>query len=56
MLQKLAVIGLCLGTLAPTVAYAAPADKPKAHSTLNLESTKKALEGGDEARALAALD
>jgi HEAT repeats len=56
MLLKLAVIGLCLGSLAPTVAQAAPADKPKAHSTLNLESTKKALESGDEARALAALD
>ena len=56
MLQKLAVIGLCLGTLAPSVALAAPAEKPKAHSTLNLDSTKKALESGDEARALAALD
>ncbi|HEY3253817.1 MAG TPA: HEAT repeat domain-containing protein, partial [Polyangiaceae bacterium] len=56
MLQKLAVIGLCLGTLAPTVAQAAPAEKPKAHATLNLESSKKALESGDEARALAALD
>jgi len=56
MLQKLAVVGLCLGTLAPTVALAAPADKPKAHSTLNLDSTKKALESGDEARVLAALD
>ncbi len=56
MLQKLAVIGLCLGSLAPAVGHAAPAEKPKAHSTLNLESTKKALESGDEARALAALD
>jgi len=56
MLQKLAVIGLCLGTLAPTVALAAPAEKPKAHSTLNLDNSKKALESGDEARALAALD
>ena len=56
MLQKLAVIGLCLGSLAPSVAYAAPPDKPKAHSTLNLEGWKKALESGDEARALAALD
>jgi len=56
MLQKLAVIGLCLGTLAPARALAAPADKPKAHSTLNLENSKKALESGDEARGLAALD
>ncbi|HKO50626.1 MAG TPA: HEAT repeat domain-containing protein [Polyangiaceae bacterium] len=56
MLQKLAVIGLCWGTLAPTVAHAAPAAKPKVHSTLNLETQKKALESGDEARALAALD
>jgi len=56
MLQKLAAIGLCLGTLAPTLGHAAPADKPKAHATLNLESTKKALESGDEARTLAALD
>ena len=56
MLQKLAVIGLCLGSLAPTVAHAAPPDKPKAHSSVNLESWKKALESGDEARALAALD
>jgi len=56
MLQKLAVIGLCLGTLAPTVAHAAKPEKPKAHSTLNLENSRKALESGDEARALAALD
>jgi HEAT repeat protein len=56
MLLKLAVIGLCLGNLAPSVAHGAKAEKPKAHSTLNLESTKKALESGDEARALAALD
>ncbi|HEY0462808.1 MAG TPA: HEAT repeat domain-containing protein [Polyangiaceae bacterium] len=55
-MQKLAVIGLCLGILAPAVGSAAPADKPKAHSTLNLENSKKALESGDEARALAALD
>jgi hypothetical protein len=56
MLQKLAVVGLCLGILAPSGALAAPADKPKAPATRNLESTKKALESGDEARALAALD
>jgi len=56
MLQKLAVIGLCLGTLTPGLALAAPAEKPKAHSTLDLGSSKKALESGDEARALAALD
>jgi len=56
MLQKLAVIGLCLGILAPRLAFAAPPEKPKAHATLDLEGTKKALESGDEARALAALD
>ena len=56
MLQKLAVIGLCLATLAPGQALAAPADKPAARSSLNLDSVKKALESGDEARALAALD
>jgi hypothetical protein len=56
MLQKLAVIGLCLGALVPSLALAAPADKPKAQAALNLESTKKALESGDEARALSALD
>ena len=56
MLQKLAVIGLCLGTLVPSVALAAPAEKPKAHASLNLDATKKALESGDEARTLSALD
>jgi HEAT repeat protein len=56
MLEKLAVIGLCLGTLLPAVAQAAPAEKPKAHGSLGLDSTKKALESGDEARTLAALD
>jgi len=56
MLLKLAVVGFCLGSLAPTMAVAAPANTPKAHSTLNLDSAKKALESGDEARALAALD
>jgi len=55
-LQKLAVIGLFLGSLAPTLAIAAPAAKPPARATLNLESSKKALESGDEARTLAALD
>ena len=56
MLQKLAVISLCLGTFAPAVALSAPAAKAPAHATLNLDSTKKALESGDEARALGALD
>jgi len=58
MLQKLAVIGLCAATLASpfSVAFAAPATKPPAHATLNLDSTKKALESGDEAQVLAALD
>lgn len=55
-MQKLAVIGLCLGLLAPGGALAAPAEKPKAHAGLNLESSKQALESGDEARVLAALD
>jgi HEAT repeat protein len=57
MFEKVAVIGLCLVAAAP--AFAAPAphnDKPAAHSSLNLESTKKALESGDQARTLAALD
>ncbi|HET7539171.1 MAG TPA: HEAT repeat domain-containing protein [Polyangiaceae bacterium] len=56
MLRKLAVIGLCLGTFAPAFALAAPAAKAPAHATLNLENTKKALESGDEARTLGALD
>jgi len=55
-LQKLAVIGLCLGTLVPTVALAAPTEKPQAHASLNLESAKKALESSDETRVLSALD
>jgi len=55
-LQKLAVIGLCVATLVPTGALAAPPAKPSARPALNLEGTKKALESGDEARALAALD
>ena len=56
MLQKLAVIGLCASLFAPTVTLAAPSDRPKLHSTFDLEIRKKALESGDEARALAALD
>ena len=56
MLQKLVVIGLCAAALAPAVTLAAPAAKAPAHATLNLESTKKALESSDEARVLAALD
>lgn len=56
MLQKLAVIGLCAATLVPAVTFAAPAAKPPARATLNLESSRKALESGDEAQVLAALD
>jgi len=56
MLQKLVVIGLCAATLAPAVTFAAPAAKAPAHATLNLESSKKALESSDEAQMLAALD
>lgn len=60
MLQKLAVIGLCLGVLLPSYAGVAAAANTTAGSTanakLNLDSAKKALESGDEARALAALD
>lgn len=55
MLQKLAVIGLCVAALAPTAALAAPTTKAPARATLNLDSTKKALESGDEAQVLAAL-
>ena len=56
MSKKLAVIGLCLATLVPSHASAAPAAKPAAGPSLNLDSLKKALESGDEARALSALD
>jgi HEAT repeats len=60
VLQKLAVIGLCLGVLLPSYAAAAPGSGASlgspSKSSLNLDSTKKALESGDEARALAALD
>ncbi|MEO8904786.1 MAG: HEAT repeat domain-containing protein [Polyangiaceae bacterium] len=57
MLHKsLIVVGLCLGGLAPALASAAPAPKPAAHASLNLADWKKALESGDEDRALAALD
>jgi hypothetical protein len=56
MFRKLAVISLCLGCFAPTIARSAPAAKAPAHATLNLENTKKALESGDEARVLDALD
>ncbi|MET0793367.1 MAG: HEAT repeat domain-containing protein [Polyangiaceae bacterium] len=59
MLQRLAVIGLGLGVLLPGYAVAAPAKAARANAAkpnLNLENTKKALESGDEARALAALD
>ena len=56
---KLALIGLCAGSLAlNAVALAAPAAKARTQerATLNLDNTKKALESGDEAQALAALD
>src|SRR5450432_3108537 len=57
MFEKIAVIGLCLaGTASALAAPPAPAEKPAAHVTLNLENAKKALESGDEARSLAALD
>jgi hypothetical protein len=57
MFEKLAVIGLCLvGSASAFAAPPAHADKPPAHASLNLESTKKALESGDETRTLAALD
>lgn len=60
MLQKLAVVGLCLGVLLPGYSVAAApavAAKPAgSKSSLNLETTKKTLESGDEALALAALD
>ena len=57
MFEKLAVISCCLG--APTLATAAPAahtDQAAARVILNLDSTKKALESGDETRTLSALD
>ena len=56
MLQKLAVIGLCLGSLTPSLALAAGPEKPSQRPNLNLDNLKKALDSGDEARALAALD
>ena len=57
MFEKLAVIGLCLvGSASALAAPPAHADKSPAHASLNLESTKKALESGDETRTLAALD
>jgi HEAT repeat protein len=57
MFEKLAVIGCWLLASMPAVAApAAHADKPAAHASLNLDSTKKALESGDETRTLAALD
>ena len=55
MSWKLAAMGLCVGALSTSVPLAAaPAEKPK--PGLNVASTKQALESGDEARALAALD
>jgi hypothetical protein len=56
MFEKVVVIGLCL--MAPWPAFAAPAhvDKPSGHASLNRDNAKRALESGDETRALAALD
>jgi HEAT repeat protein len=57
MFEKVAVIGLCLMGSARALAAPAPrAEKPPAHAGVNLDSTKKALESGDETRTLAALD
>lgn len=58
MLHKalIGVIGVCLAGLLPALAEAAPAPKPVAHATLNLAELKRALESGDEDRALGALD
>ncbi len=56
MVHKLALVGLCLACLTPSLAAAAPASIPAAHAGLNLNNLKKALESGDEAQALAALD
>ena len=60
MLQKLAVVGLCLGVLlcgsAATASAVGAAPGTPSKSNLNLDSTRKALESGDESSALAALD
>lgn len=56
MFRKLALLGLCLGALAPAAALGAPAEKPSPHSSLDVQSARKALESGDEQRALGALD
>lgn len=57
MFQKVAVFGLCLMGSAQALGAPAPrAEKPPAHANLDLETTKKAIESGDEARALGALD
>jgi hypothetical protein len=56
IVHKLAFVGLCVGCLAPSLAVAAPASMPPAHASPNLNNLKKALESGDEAQALAALD
>lgn len=59
MLHKLAVLGLCFATLPPLAlgtALAAPSQKSATRPNLNLDSLKKALESGDEASTLSALD
>lgn len=57
MSRKLFVLGLCIGTLFPVAhVSAAPADKAKPGAGLDVAGAKQALESGDEARALAALD
>ncbi|HEY3664498.1 MAG TPA: HEAT repeat domain-containing protein [Polyangiaceae bacterium] len=56
MVHKLALVSLCLAGLTPSFAVAAPARGQAAHPGPNLGSLKKALESGDEAQTLAALD
>ncbi len=55
-MRHLALIGVMALGLRGKTAFAAPADKPGAHSAISSENLKKALESGDEARAGAALD
>jgi hypothetical protein len=56
MVHKLALVSLCVASLIPMSAAAAPPDKPAPHASVNQSNLKKALESGDEAQALAALD
>ena len=51
------VLSLCALWVAPRLLVAAtPVDKPPVRASLDLNDLKRALESGDEARALAALD